>query len=199
MRARGIGARGIADAGAAPRGTGDALRRLVADVRAEGALPAAAVRDPVPDASDGHGARVAAGPAAAGREADYELLVEAIREGYLLHYDRGRAVAPEDPDLALLAGDQLYALGLARLADLGDLDAVIELADVISLCAQAHAGGEGRLAEPIWAAGARAVGWGPTAAHAAAKGLARMGAPAAETALRTAARDPGGPGAAPGR
>ena len=29
---------------------------------------------------------------------------------------------PDDADLALLAGDQLYALGLARLAALGDLD-----------------------------------------------------------------------------
>jgi len=41
----------------------------------------------------------------------------------------------------LLAGDHLYALGLARLAALGDLDAVAELADVISLSAQAHASG----------------------------------------------------------
>ena len=44
------------------------------------------------------------------------LLVEAIREGYLQHYASGRVVQPEDPDLALLAGDRLYALGLERLA-----------------------------------------------------------------------------------
>ncbi len=49
---------------------------------------------------------------------------------------------PDDPDLALLAGDRLYALGLERLAALGDLDAVAELADVIALCAQAHAEGD---------------------------------------------------------
>ena len=49
---------------------------------------------------------------------------------------RGRV---EDPDLALLLGDQLYALGLSRLAELGDLEAVAELADVISLLAQARA------------------------------------------------------------
>ena len=88
------------------------------------------------------GAAAAAGPRAAGREEDYALLVEAIVEGYLQHYGTGRVVRPDDPDLALLAGDRLYALGLARLAELGDLDAVAELADVISLAAQAHAEGD---------------------------------------------------------
>ena len=68
-------------------------------------------------------------------------------------------VRPPDPDLALLAGDRLYALGLARLAQLGDLDAV-ELADVISLAAQAHAEGRGSDAPAIWEAGAAAVGHG---------------------------------------
>ena len=48
-------------------------------------------------------------------------------------------MVPEDPDLCLLAGDQLYALGLVRLARVGDLDAVEELADLISLCAHVHA------------------------------------------------------------
>ena len=84
----------------------------------------------------------AAGRRAEGREDDYALLVEAIHEGYLLHYESGRVVRPEDPDLSLLAGDRLYALGLARLAELGDVDAVAELADVISLAAQAHAEGD---------------------------------------------------------
>ena len=40
---------------------------------------------------------------------------------------------------ALLAGDYLYALGLERLAGRGDLEAVGELADLISLAAQVHA------------------------------------------------------------
>ena len=44
-----------------------------------------------------------------------------------------------DDDLRLLAGDALYALGLTRLAETGDLEAVAELADLISLCAQAQA------------------------------------------------------------
>jgi hypothetical protein len=69
-------------------------------------------------------------------------------------------VQTDDPDLALLLGDQLYALGLARLAALGDLEAVDALADVISLLAQAHAESDSDRAEAIWKAGAVAVGWG---------------------------------------
>ena len=77
------------------------------------------------------------------------------------HYATGRVVRPEDPDLSLLAGDRLYALGLARLAELGDLAAVDELADVISLAAQAHAEGDPARAAAVWEAGARVVGDGP--------------------------------------
>ena len=65
---------------------------------------------------------------------------------------------PDDPDLALLAGDRLYALGLARLAELGDLEAVDVLAGVISRAAQAHAEGDPDAARAAWEAGARAVG-----------------------------------------
>ncbi len=78
-------------------------------------------------------------PRASVREAEYELLLEMIHEGSRLHYGGPRVVGDDDPDLALLLGDQLYALGLARLAELGDLDAVAELADLISLLAQAQA------------------------------------------------------------
>ena len=88
----------------------------------------------------------------------------------------------------LLAGDHLYALGLARLAALGDLPAVSELADVISLGAQAHAEGRTDLAEAAWEAGAAAVGWGADGALQAAKAAARSGAPEAPAALRAAAR-----------
>ena len=58
-------------------------------------------------------------------------MVEAVREGYLLHYGEPRLLAGHDPDLALLAGDYLYALGIERLAALGDAEAVLELADLI--------------------------------------------------------------------
>lgn len=102
----------------------------------------------------------ASGPRAAGQAAEYELLLEMIYEGSLLHYGSGRVVQTGDPDLALLLGDQLYALGLTRLAALGDLEAVDALADVISRLAQAHAEGDPGSAEEIWRAGAVAIGWG---------------------------------------
>jgi hypothetical protein len=100
---------------------------------------------------------------------DYALLYEAIHEGARLHYGEGRVVAPADPDLALLGGDRLYAIGLDQLARLGDVAAVAELADVISLVAQAHAEGDPARAEAVWAAGARAVAAGPSADYEAAK------------------------------
>ena len=131
----------------------------------------------------------AAGPRAARDPGRYALLVEAIREGYLLHYGEGRVLVPDDADLALLAGDQLYAIGLAELADLGDLQAVAELADVISLAAAAQAVADEDLAEAVWDAGAVAVGWGGSPAHDAAKGAARTGEPGAAQSLRAAARE----------
>jgi hypothetical protein len=161
-----------------------ALSRLAATLRTDGGLLAAAVTDAHPDAGE-LGARAAAGPRANGREDDYALLVEAIVEGYLQHYGTGRVVRPDDPDLALLAGDRLYALGLARLADLGDLDAVAELADVISLAAQAHAEGDAERAAAVWAAGASAVGHGSGDEHEAAKAAARAGSAGAARALRS--------------
>ena len=72
----------------------------------------------------GAAANAAAGPRAAGHEAEYELLLEMILEGSRLHYGAPRVVHADDHDLALLLGDELYALGLARLAALGDLKAV---------------------------------------------------------------------------
>lgn len=128
-----------------------------------------------------------AGPRTRGREREYEVLLEMILEGYRLHYDRPLVVRPDDDDLALLLGDQLYALGLARLADLGDLDAVAELADVISLAAQAHSGSDPELAEAVWEAGAVSVGWGAGEEHRRAKQRARGHEPGAAGALRAAA------------
>ena len=144
------------------------LAELAARLRDDGGLLAETV---VLDGAGGDarlGRMAAAGPRAAGHEADYALLVEAIYEGYLQHYGEGRVVRPDDPDLALLAGDRLYALGLARLAELGDLDAVTELADVISLVAQAHAEARPGAAAAVWEAGAAAVGHGRQGAHQSA-------------------------------
>jgi hypothetical protein len=130
----------------------------------------------------------ARGPRVAGRGSEYELLLEMIFEGSLLHYGTPRVIATEDRDLALLLGDQLYAMGLARLSELGDLDAVTELADVISLISQAYATGDDGLADAIWRAGAVAIGWGSSNGHEDAKRLAREVRPGASAALVAAAK-----------
>jgi hypothetical protein len=137
------------------------LGRLAAVVHAEGGLLAQTLTEPPGAHRDGHLGALAAGARPDGDE--YALLVEAIREGSLLHYGDGRVVAPEDPDLALLGGDRLYAIGLDRLAKLGDIGAVAQLADVISRVAQAHAEGDPDRAEAAWEAGARALGDGSAA------------------------------------
>jgi hypothetical protein len=85
------------------------------------------------------------------------FVLEAVYEGYLMHYGKPRAFADMDDDLRLLAGDALYALGLRRLADAGDLEAVAELADLISACARAHAEGRVEEAEPLWERSALAL------------------------------------------
>jgi hypothetical protein len=120
-----------------------------------------------------------------GRGPDYELLLEAIYEGYLLHYRAPRVVRAPEQDLGLLAGDRLYALGLARLVKLGDVEAVAELADVITLSALAHGSGNPELADAVWMAGARAVGWGSSPQHDRAKTLTRAGSPEALEAMRS--------------
>jgi hypothetical protein len=106
-----------------------------------------------------------------------------IYEGTRLHYGQPRVFRIEDPDLRLLLGDRLYADGLARLAEIGDLQAVAELADLISLQAQAQARQDPELAGAVWAAGAQAIGWGGGSEHENAKALARSEHPAAQAAL----------------
>jgi hypothetical protein len=90
-------------------------------------------------------------------EARYALGLETIYEGYLVHYGRPRLLEPADDDTALVLGDYLYAQGLARIASLGDVDAVGDLAELISLCAQARA--DGRDGDgAAWAATAALIG-----------------------------------------
>jgi hypothetical protein len=178
-----------------------ALERLRDELRAGGGLLAGELlahgqTRPAPARSyaaqrPSPGRLASVGPRAAAASAEYEFLVEAIYEGYLLHYEAPRLFRDGDPDMALLVGDRLYALGLERLVALGDIDAVIELADVISLCALVHARGHGELARPIWSAGARAVGWGPSQAHAAAKALVMADDDGAPAALRGLTGPPG--------
>jgi len=109
-----------------------------------GSLAAHAVADP--------------GPPRFGEELGDRLFVlEAVYEAYLLHYGESRLFRDMDDDLRLLAGDALYALGLARLAERGDLMAVAELSDLISRSAQAQAEGRGDAAEALWDASARVL------------------------------------------
>lgn len=169
----------------------DQIERLRAAVRDSGS-PLADVMNGTPlaiAADDGIDpvALAASGPRVAAHRDDVELAVSAVLEGCLLHYGQPRALRIADPDLALLAGDRLYALGLARLAAIGDLTAIAELADIIALSAQAHTAGDGELALAAWYAGAASIGWGPDASTAAAKELARAGDPRAAQALEAAA------------
>jgi hypothetical protein len=166
----------------------DGVVALRTELRAQGGTVSELLGDdvdlgPDPD-SPGLAQRAAAGPRAAGDPREYELLLELILEGSRLHYGPQRVVQTADGDLALLLGDQLYALGLRRLAALEDVTAVSELADVISLVAQSHAAGDRDLADAVWESGAIAVGWGGSHAHAAAKLLARSGDQDAAPALR---------------
>jgi hypothetical protein len=93
------------------------------------------------------------------------FVLDAVREGYLLHYGEPRLLAGHDADLALLAGDYLYALGIERLAASGDTAAVLELADLISGCAQLHTEGRGEEAAALWTVAAAAIGDSPAASQ----------------------------------
>jgi hypothetical protein len=134
---------------------GAALRTLAAQLRAEETPISPHVVDPA--AAPELGAIAAVGPRAAAAPGEYALVVEAVREGYLLHYGEPRLLAGHDADLGLLAGDYLYALGLDRLAALGDTTAVAVLSDLITRCAQLHT--EGRAAEvpDLWIAAAHSI------------------------------------------
>jgi hypothetical protein len=87
----------------------------------------------------------------------FALGLETIYEGYLLHYGTPRLFAPGDADTALLLGDYLYAHGLVRIAELGDVAAVGDLAELISLCAQLRADRTSGAGE-LWAATAAWLG-----------------------------------------
>ncbi len=111
------------------------------------------------------------------RDDSRAYVLDAVYEAYLLHYGEPRAFVGMDEDLRLLAGDTLYAHGLARLAELGDMEAVSELADLISLCAWAESAGRRDVADALWDASARRLldGTGPGARAEVAADLARDG------------------------
>ena len=120
-------------------------------------------------------------------EERFALGVETIYEGYLLHFGRPRLFAPADADTALLLGDYLYAHGLVRVAATGSVEAVNDLAELISLCAQAQADGtDGDWA--VWAATATSLGAGTLEAPRASL-RERRDPSALEQAARAAAGD----------
>jgi hypothetical protein len=99
----------------------------------------------------------------------HALGLETVYEGYLAHYGRPRLFAPADDDTALLLGDYLYAHGLVRIAASGEVDAVRELAELISRCAHLRADGRDGDGE-AWVETALRLGDG-TADRAAVAGV----------------------------
>ena len=118
----------------------------------------------------------------------HALALETIYEGYLVHYGTPRLFAPPDGDIALLLGDYLYAHGLVRVAEAGDVAAVADLAELISLCAQGRA--QGRDGDGMaWAATASLLG---EDALSAARARLRLEGSAVE--LERVAREAAGDG-----
>ncbi len=167
----------------------DALHALADQLGGEGSVISEHVHDT--GERPGIGMLAAAGPRAAEAPAEYAVLTESIREGYLLHYGEPRIVVGADADLALLAGDYLYARGLERLAALGDMEAVRELSDLISLSAAVHAAGavpDAGAAAALWLASTSSVTAGGGEVHEQAKATLRDGGRGAAEALIASAR-----------
>ena len=113
--------------------------------------------------------------------AGHALGLETIYEGYLVHYGRSRLFAPGDSEAALVLGDYLYAHGLVRIAATGDVAAVADLAELISLCAQARA--EGQAGDgAAWAATAAVLGVGDLGPARSALRVGRDAGPLEATA-----------------
>lgn len=189
----------------------DALSAIAAAIRSEGGLLAEVVEDPGANADRSLEAAVAATPRAAVVGPDLALAAEATREAELLHHapERARVLRTDDRDLALLAGDRLYALGLERLAAGGWTAEVATLADIVALVARSHAdpaweigpatpgttaGGTGapddaaERTRALWDAAAQALGGGAEHPATALLRSARSGAVPDSAALLQAAR-----------
>jgi hypothetical protein len=120
----------------------------------------------------------------------FGLGLESIYEGYLLHYGRPRLFAPPDRDTSILLGDYLYAHGLVRIASLGEVRVVSDLAELLSLCAQLRA--EGREGDgPAWAGTIALLGAGDPRLERARTALRDSGDPATLVTLAEAAAGEG--------
>lgn len=165
----------------------DALGHLAAELRDEGPVIAPHVSES--DAAPALGLLVAAGPRCSDDPGAYAVVVELVREGYLCHYGEPRLLGGLDPDLRLLAGDHLYARGIERLARLGDLLAVTELSDLISVAARLDASPDADIesAEVAWIGAAVAIATGTDAAYESAKEV--LGATGDPEPLRAVAHE----------
>ncbi|MEX0620898.1 MAG: hypothetical protein WD181_04885 [Solirubrobacterales bacterium] len=141
----------------------DALRLLAARVEREGPPLTAVEKEPA--APPAFGLLAAAGPRTAPQGGVYAFVVEAVREGYLCHYGIQRVLESPDPDLALLAGDLFYAIGISTLAALGDDDSVSLLSDLIVVSAELRSVGRRDAAETFWLARVLALTCGSDAEH----------------------------------
>jgi hypothetical protein len=191
--------------------TDDALSAIAAAIRAEGGLLADVTADPAPDADRSLQVAVDATPRAGVVGPDLAVAAEATREAELLHHapECARVLRTDDRDLALLAGDRLYALGLERLAAGGWTAEVAILADIVALAARIHAdpawkigpatpgvvaGGTGApddaaaRTRPLWTAAAQALGGGPEHPATLLLQAARTGAVPDSAALLQAVR-----------
>jgi hypothetical protein len=145
--------------------TAGILDALAEELSQEGLLIGGLVRRPT-SARAPLAELLTAGPHTSAQGALYGRVIECVHEGYLLHYGTPRLLEPTDPDLALLAGDYLYAKGIGLLASIGDLDAVAVLADLISASAELHAATPADAAPrlgALWLASTVAIAAGPLA------------------------------------
>ena len=118
----------------------------------------------------------------------FELGLETVYEAYLVHYGRSRLFDPADETERVLLGDYLYAHGLVRIAACGDVDAVADLSELISLSSQLRAEdaeGDG----PLWAATASLLGAGSELDRPRAALRLRRDAEPLASAARAAAGD----------
>lgn len=141
----------------------DALRLLAARVASEG--PPLVVVKEEPEAAPAFGMLASAGPRTASNGGVYAFVVEAVREGYLCHYEIPRVLETPDPDLALLAGDLFYAIGISTLARLGDDESVRLLSDLIVVTAELRSSGRREDAEAFWVARILALACGSDPEH----------------------------------
>ena len=151
---------GTGSSGTAASPAGSEALLLLAE-RAAGEGPPLEVVPGQPAAGPPLAALVAAGTRTAGTPGAYSFVVEAVREGYLCHYETSRILDRPDSDLALLAGDLFYAIGISALAGLDDVESVGLLSDLIRVAAELRSQDLRDEAESMWVATIMALscGW----------------------------------------